>query len=184
MFERTYRALLLLYPHEFHRDYGEPMAQAFHDRMRRDGGGLRSIVVWAQTLADLIPSAFKEHREHAAREGLAIKRAALGLATLLLFLLRSLIGGLTLYLLALVFAMLTGLVALTTGWHAFNLESGPLGFFGYTLTARSNGGFEMQVGFALPAFALLCGVAALVNGLDAARRARRRRGGASAWRQV
>ena len=95
MFERLYRTLLLLYPREFRRDYGEAMAQAFRDRMRREGGGARSIAVFAQTLADLAPSAFREHRERAAREGLTVMRAALGSAA---FLLRSVIGGAVLYL--------------------------------------------------------------------------------------
>ena len=181
MFERVYRALLLLYPREFRRDYGEPMAQAFGDRMRREGGGLLSAAVWAQTLADLVPSAFKEHRERAAREGLTVRSAALVGAW---FVLRSLVGGLTLCLLTLAFALLIGSVALTTGWFAFDLDQGPLGFFGYTLTALSGGGFEMRIEFALPAFVLLYGVAMLLNAFGAARRARRRKGGASAWPEV
>ena len=38
---RVYRKLLLIYPKEHRREYGEPMVQLFRDRMRRDGDGFR-----------------------------------------------------------------------------------------------------------------------------------------------
>lgn len=39
------------------------MVQLFSDRMRWEGGGLRGLAIWAQTLTDLVGSAFYEHRE-------------------------------------------------------------------------------------------------------------------------
>ena len=43
--ERLYRALLLVYPKEHRREYGELMVQLFRDRMRYEGGGLRDLIV-------------------------------------------------------------------------------------------------------------------------------------------
>ena len=61
--ERVYRALLAAYPAEHRREYEEPMVQLFRDRMRCEGGGFRTLVVWVQTLADLMSSAFRERVE-------------------------------------------------------------------------------------------------------------------------
>jgi len=63
--ERVYRAMMLAYPAEHRRRYGEPMAQLFRDRLRRDGGGLGTIVVWTQVGLDLAGSAFIERLETA-----------------------------------------------------------------------------------------------------------------------
>ena len=63
IWERVYRVLLLAYPSEYRREYGEPMVQLFRDRMRRDGGRFRTPVVWAQIISDLVCSAFREHVE-------------------------------------------------------------------------------------------------------------------------
>ncbi len=63
MSERMYRALLVAYPSEHRRVYGEPMVQSFRDRMRRDGGGLRTLSVWVQIIFDLVSSALKERME-------------------------------------------------------------------------------------------------------------------------
>ena len=61
--ERLYRALLLVYPREHRREYGELMVQLFRDRMRYEGGGLRHLIVWTQTIPDLAVSAFDEHKK-------------------------------------------------------------------------------------------------------------------------
>jgi len=61
--ERAYQALLVAYPSEHRRAYGDPMIQLFRDRMRRDGGGLGTLVVWFQMGFDLVASAFKERME-------------------------------------------------------------------------------------------------------------------------
>ena len=74
--ERLYRALLVFYPAGHRRDYEEPMIQLFRDRMRRDGGGFRTPVVWVRMVFDLLSSAFMEHRERATWESATVKRAA------------------------------------------------------------------------------------------------------------
>ena len=61
--ERAYQALLVAYPNEYRQVYGEPMVQLFRDRMRRDGGGARTLIVWFQMGFDLTASAFKERME-------------------------------------------------------------------------------------------------------------------------
>jgi len=48
--ERAYRALLLLYPRRFRRDYRGEMVQLFRDQ-RRDSGSVR---VWFRALPDLL----------------------------------------------------------------------------------------------------------------------------------
>ena len=59
---RVYRKLLLIYPKEHRREYGEPMVQLFRDRMRRDGDGFRGVIIWFQMIFDLVGAAFKEHK--------------------------------------------------------------------------------------------------------------------------
>ena len=61
--EKVYRALLAAYPTEHRREYEEPMVQLFRDRMRTEGGGFRTLVVWTQTMTDLMTSAFRERME-------------------------------------------------------------------------------------------------------------------------
>ena len=65
--ERVYRILLQAYPKEHRREYEEPMVQLFRDRMRRDGGGLGTLVVWMHMLFDLVRSASRERMEIARR---------------------------------------------------------------------------------------------------------------------
>ena len=72
--ERLYRALLIAYPGEHRREYGELMVQMFRDRMRRDGGGLGSLKVWSDMLVDLMTSALKEH----SKGGITTTRAWAG----------------------------------------------------------------------------------------------------------
>ena len=59
--ERLYRALLVAYPGEHRREYGELMVQLFRDRMHRDGSGLGALKVWLAMIVDLTTSALKEH---------------------------------------------------------------------------------------------------------------------------
>jgi hypothetical protein len=61
--ERVYQALLVAYPVDHRRMYGDPMVQLFRDRMRRDGGGRRTIQVWIVVGFDLLSSAFRERME-------------------------------------------------------------------------------------------------------------------------
>ena len=63
--DRLYRAMLLVYPEEHRRRYGDPMAQLFRDRLRRDGGGIGTARVWVHAGFDLAGSAFNERLETA-----------------------------------------------------------------------------------------------------------------------
>ena len=63
--DRVYRAMLLVYPEEHRRAYGDAMAQLFRDRLRRDGGGIGTARVWASVGPDLVASAFIERLETA-----------------------------------------------------------------------------------------------------------------------
>jgi len=61
--ERIYRALLLAYPAQHRREYGEPMVQMMRDRLRDEGGGVRTVLVWVRILVDLIKTAATERAE-------------------------------------------------------------------------------------------------------------------------
>ena len=63
--ERIYRKMLIAYPEEHRRRYGEPMALMFRDRLRRDGGGFGTVLVWGHVGFDLARSAFTERMETA-----------------------------------------------------------------------------------------------------------------------
>lgn len=63
--ERVYRGLLVAYPAEHRRRYCDPMTQLFRDRLRQDGGGLRTVAVWGHIGFDLACSAFRERMETA-----------------------------------------------------------------------------------------------------------------------
>ncbi len=63
--DRVYRAMLLVYPEDHRRAYGDAMAQLFRDRLRRDGGGIGTARVWASVGPDLVASAFTERLETA-----------------------------------------------------------------------------------------------------------------------
>ena len=159
--EKLYRALLLVYPGEHRREYGEPMVQLFRDRMRRDGGGVRSLVVWLQMIFDLVQSAFKEHKEETVMGSAMMKRTAIRSGG---FLLRSLIGAMVIYLLVTVAVMTAGLVSLLTGWYPFAIESGPLGFLGYTMVIDNSTNFHLSfepnlIGF----FAIILAVGLLIR---------------------
>ena len=65
--KKAYRALLVAYPFEHRRDFGEPMTQLFVDRLRDEGGGARSVLIWLHTLIDLTKSAFAERLETTMR---------------------------------------------------------------------------------------------------------------------
>ncbi|MEO8612616.1 MAG: hypothetical protein ABI690_32265 [Chloroflexota bacterium] len=64
--ERVYRALLILYPANFRRDYGQHMAQVFRDVCRdryRQGGAEALAKWWAAALFDLLQTIISEHRK-------------------------------------------------------------------------------------------------------------------------
>jgi TRAP-type mannitol/chloroaromatic compound transport system permease small subunit len=61
--ERIYRSLLVVYPPRHRREYGEPMAQLLRDRLRDEGGGMRTVVVWVEVASDLVRTALSERTE-------------------------------------------------------------------------------------------------------------------------
>ena len=75
--ERVYRVLLALYPKEYRHEYGDLMAQLFRDRMRRDGGGVRTLMIWAHMIFDLIANALRERKEGADMRKLTLIGVAL-----------------------------------------------------------------------------------------------------------
>ena len=89
--EKVYRRLLLVYPKEYRREYGDLMVQLFRDRMRRDGGGFRGLLVWVHMIFDLVVAAFKEHKEGAE---MTKRRAWIG-AGLVAVLLAGVVGAST-----------------------------------------------------------------------------------------
>ena len=64
--EKLYRKMLRVYPKSHQREYGELMVQLFRDRMKYHGGGIGCFMVWIQTILDLVPSAYREHRNEVA----------------------------------------------------------------------------------------------------------------------
>jgi predicted permease len=62
--DTLYRALLWCYPAEFRKEYGGEMVSAFTEQLRdarRRAGRPAAAVIWATTLFDLLPTAFREH---------------------------------------------------------------------------------------------------------------------------
>ena len=167
--ERLYRALLLIYPSGHRQEYGEPMVQMFRDRMRRDGGGIRTLIVWIQMVFDLVCSASTEHKEGVMLEGLQA-HAKIAVVRSGKFLLWSLVGAIALYMATTAVVLTAGLVSLIAGWYQFTIESGPLGFLGYTMLIDNRTNFEVGVEFSLLGFLVLVGVAGLLNGVWSAMR--------------
>ena len=60
---RVYQRLLIAYPAEYRREYGEPMTQLFTDRMRDEGGGAKNLLLWVAMIGDLMRTAFTERLE-------------------------------------------------------------------------------------------------------------------------
>ena len=161
--EKVYRTLLLAFPGEHRREYGEPMAQLFRDRMRRDGGGFRSLAVWAAMVFDLARSAFTERKEAAVADGPAFKRAAGHSAR---FLLKSLMWALGLHLALTVAAVVVGLAALLAGWYPFAIEFG----YGYAVNIDNKDNFAILVQPSLFDLFLLAVAAGLLGRAGAAAR--------------
>ena len=168
--ERVYRALLLAYPSEHRREYGEPMVQLFRDRMRRDGGGFRTVFVWVRMIFDLVCSAFKERKEGVMLERVTVRRAVVRSAG---FLFRSLVGAIGLYLATTLAVLTAGLVSLFAGWYPFAIQSGPLGFLGYTMHIDSRTNFDILIAPSpIALFLLVAAVGLLIRVGSAAPRLR------------
>ena len=159
--ERVYRALLMAYPSDHRRQYGEPMVQLFRDRMRRSDGGFRTLDVWLHMIFDLVCAAFKERKEGAMLDSAMVKRSVVRSAELLFW---SLVGATVLYIHTTSAVLITGLVSFGTGWYPFVIESGPLGFLGYTMHVDNRNSFYASFEFSLIGFlALILGVALLIR---------------------
>ena len=63
-------------------------------------------------------------------ESVAVKKAFVRSG---IFLFRSFLGAIILYLITASAVLIMGIVSLATGWYAFDVASGPLGFLGYTM---------------------------------------------------
>ncbi len=70
--QRIHRALLVAYPEEFRREYGQHMVQAFGDLCREERRrGSKSLLVrlWVSTVSDLVTSGLAQRsRAHTNRE--------------------------------------------------------------------------------------------------------------------
>jgi hypothetical protein len=93
--ERTFRALLRLYPRRFRHAYAEDMTQLFRDQLRDARGANRPGAVamtWFRTLGDLVQTAIGER----ARSGIAVGHSLDGpsLPTLRALGLIGVVGGL------------------------------------------------------------------------------------------
>lgn len=77
MSDGVYRALLVAYPREFRREYGEHMVQGFRDLLRdeRHRGFAALAAFWVRVVLDVISSAFAERR--AAHGGLLLRSPGL-----------------------------------------------------------------------------------------------------------
>ncbi|MGH7653440.1 MAG: ABC transporter permease [Gemmatimonadaceae bacterium] len=58
---RFYRALLLLYPTSFRREYGAELRADFQVRVRKSGGGFAFLALWAATIGDVFVNAAAAH---------------------------------------------------------------------------------------------------------------------------
>jgi hypothetical protein len=59
--ETVYRSLLVMYPKEQRREYGEPMIQLVRDRFS-EYGGVHSLRAWIPIVEDLAKTAISEER--------------------------------------------------------------------------------------------------------------------------
>ncbi|MDX1511778.1 MAG: hypothetical protein R3249_10550 [Nitriliruptorales bacterium] len=68
--ERVYGVLISLYPREHREEFGPDMVQLFRDRLRDEGGGMRSALVWSDIGSDLVKTAFMERLEMTTMDNL------------------------------------------------------------------------------------------------------------------
>jgi hypothetical protein len=62
--ERTFRALLRLFPRDFREHFAGEMETVFRDQYRdaQAGGGRADVCFWWETARGLIVTAFREHQ--------------------------------------------------------------------------------------------------------------------------
>ena len=165
--EKIYRLLLAAYPAEHRRDYGEPMAQLFRDRMIRDGGGVRSLSVWAHTIVDLASSAPRERREAGLTAHPAAERMAPRLAG---FLIWPAIGVAGLFLLFAPAPPPVASVSLFPAAYMLVDGVGPDDVITYTIAVDYGSVYSIQVGHGLVGFLFLPLAAGLMVGFGLAAR--------------
>jgi len=61
--DRVYRTLLRLYPREHRERFGHDMEQLFSDRLRDEGGGVRTLLLWTDIASDLATTVAIERME-------------------------------------------------------------------------------------------------------------------------
>ncbi|MYB48329.1 MAG: hypothetical protein F4X72_03505 [Dehalococcoidia bacterium] len=94
-------------------------------------------------------------------ESMLVKRIVVHSGVLLL---KSLIWAIGFYGVAAIVFLTAGLVALAMGWFPFSIESGPLGFFGYTMNIADRTDWSLQFEFSLLGFLILFAVAGVLVG--------------------
>jgi len=67
---RIYGLLLLAYPQEFRREFGDQMLQTFRDCYRAESSNRSLPGFWLRTLLDLVLTAVKERTDNSGREGI------------------------------------------------------------------------------------------------------------------
>jgi len=78
MSERIYRLLLLAYPADFRREFGDDMTQVFRTRARTAGAFAQRARFWRRTLTDWIASAARERIASLTPYGIMLVLVALG----------------------------------------------------------------------------------------------------------
>ena len=101
-------------------------------------------------------------------ESVMVKSAIVRLAE---FLFRSLVVAAALYAVTTLAVMIAALVSLLTGWYPFVIESGPLGFLGYTVHIGNGTNFDISVEPNLVGFFVLVAAAGLLIRVGSAVRA-------------
>ena len=71
---RLYSWLLLAYPLEFRRAFGDQMVQVFRDCYRAEAGSGSLAGFWFRTLVDLVITAAKERSDNSGRKGIFMNR--------------------------------------------------------------------------------------------------------------
>ena len=79
---RLYGWLLVAYPLEFRRVFGEQMVQVFRDCYRSEASSGSLASFWFRTLSDLAFTAVKEHAESSGRKGTFMNRRSDAVALL------------------------------------------------------------------------------------------------------
>lgn len=94
-------------------------------------------------------------------EGMLVKRIVVHSGK---FLLQSLVWAVGLYGVATLAFLTVGLVALAMGWFPFSIESGPLGFLGFTMNIADSTNWSLAFEFSPLGFLVLVAAAGVLVG--------------------